>query len=173
MKRQNSKIRTLRKYYSANNVHEQAVSLRRFKKVLNNLVKTNHPEALVIAATLQCKNESDEDFFKRRSALLNKAIDLNFSPAMVELAEEYYDKQNYQKAFELYENAAKINHSYALKIIALNYELGLHGYKKNLEKARKFRDLALNGIVWSVHEGYEAECCDYDYCEDESEVNIL
>lgn len=153
------KVNTLRQYFTQ---ERQAVSFRRFKKVLNHLVSMKNPEALVIASSIQLEHTSDEEFMKKQEKLLKEAIDLDFAPAMVALAEIYYDKCDYDEAFRLYEKAADLNHAYALKILAVNYERGLHGYEKNLEKSTELRNRSKNGINWSIDKGYEAQFCDYD-----------
>lgn len=155
-----NRLETLYDYSSAKN----KVSIKRFKNVLSNLVKENNPEALVIASSINFRPKTvDEQTFETyRIRLLEKAISLKFSPAMVEMAEIFYEKQQYPQAFQLYEQAGALNHAYALKILALNYEFGWHGYEKNLSKANELKRRAGDAIVWNKCEGYNAKFCDSD-----------
>lgn len=158
MRKSLNHIKTVRNYFHGIN----DVSYRKFKKALDRLVEVEDPEGLVIAASTQLKNMSDEDFNEKRKKLLSKAIQLDFSHAMVALAEDYYHKQDNENAFKLYERAAKLNNAHALKVLSMVYELGIDGFEKDFIKAKELKERAQGGEVWNDYDGFNAERSDYE-----------
>lgn len=158
MKKSVNHLKTVRNYFNGNN----NVSYRKFKRALDNLVKSEDPEGLVIAASTQGKNMNDEEFNERRMKLLSRAIELEFSHAMVALAEDYYHKRNNEEAFKLYERAARLNNAHALKVLSMVYKLGIDGFEKDSVKAKELKERSKSGVVWSIDKGFDAERSDYD-----------
>lgn len=158
MKKQVDHLRTVRNYLNGN----ENVSDRRFKKALDKLIESEDPEGLIIASGTPCRRMSWEELEKRQEKLLNKAVALEFVPAMVALAEFYYNQKNYKKAFELYERAAKLNNAYALKVLAYTYRGGWDGFEKDVVRAESLMKRAENGTVWSMSKGFDAERSDYE-----------
>lgn len=158
MKKSVNHLKTVRNYFNGNN----NVSYRKFKRALDNLVKSEDPEGLVISASTQGKNMNDEEFNERRMKLLSRAIELEFSHAMVALAEDYYHKRDNKKAFKLYERAAKLNNAHALKVLSMVYKLGIDGFEKDSVKAKELKERAQVGEVWNDYDGFDAERSDYD-----------
>lgn len=138
------------------------VSDRRFKKASDKLIESEDPEGLIIASGTPCRRMSWEDLEKRQERLLMKAVELEFAPAMVALAEFYYNDKNYEEAFKLYERAAKLNNAYALKVLAYTLEGGWDGVKKDKVRAEALMRKAKNGTIWGSSKGFNAERSDYE-----------
>lgn len=159
MKESLNHIKTVQNYFYGIN----DVSYRKLRKHQIGLVEVKDPKGLVIAASTQLKNMSDEDFNERRKKLLSKAIQLDFSHAMIALAEDYYRKRDNENAFKLYERAAKLNNIHALKVLSVVYELGIDGFEKDFIKAKELKERAQCGEVWNDYDGFDAERSDYEW----------
>ena len=151
-------LKTVRNYFHG----IDNVSYRRFKKALDKLIELEDPEGLVIGAGMPNRRMSWEELEERQERLLIQAVEKEFVPAMVALAEYYYDKGSYKKAFELYERAAELNDAYAMKVLAYSYRGGFDGLKKNEKKAKALMEKSKHGINWSKSKGFDAERSDYD-----------
>lgn len=151
-------LKIVRNYINGTN----NVSYRKYKKALDRISDSKDPEALTVASSIQKRTISDQVFQERRINLLNKAIDLEFAPAMVAVAESYYHKKDYEQAFKLYERAAKLNNAHAIRELAFTYENGFYGFKKDKVRAEALRGKIKNGIVWNMDDGFDAQYSDYE-----------
>lgn len=132
------------------------VKPRILKKWLKKLIDIDDPEAILIMAAMQSNKMSDDFFTTYRYRLVEKSANLGFPPAISNLAEIYYHDGNYEKAYFLYEKAAALGESHALKVIAIAYKLGLYGYEKNLELADKYAENSKAAKCWDPFSGYNA-----------------
>jgi len=132
------------------------VKPRVLKKWLKKLIDINDPEAILIMSVMQSNKMSDDCYAVYRYGLVEKSANLGFPPAISNLAELYYNDGNYEKAYFLYERAAALGESHALKVLAIAYKLGLHGYEKNLELAEKYAKNSKSAKCWDPFSGYNA-----------------
>lgn len=148
-------LAVVRAYYK-DGVIKKSVSYRRYKHALRQLPTTNDPEAWYMASSIMPRTMNEDDYEVFRLNLIHKAIEANFAPAMVALAEIYWWQNDFEKAYTLYEQASKLNDSYALRELGRAYDLGHQSYPKDLEKAKWYFEKAKQGKHWTMEDGFLA-----------------
>lgn len=127
---------------------------RQVKKYVARLRESNYPEGLVIVASYNLFKDEAE-FNAEYIRLMSKAIDQNFVPAMLLLAEHYYQQNQMDKAIVLYEKAASMNYTHALRELSIAYQYGYYGYPKNPAKSHSYMEKSKTGIKWDFFDGFD------------------
>lgn len=129
---------------------------RRLKKCLKPLLDIGDSEAILLFNTLSTyKDEKKQGEHSLRIA--KQAASTGFPPAISHLAEIYYNKHEYTKAYPLYQQAADLEEAHALYVLSAVYEYGIDGFSKDLERAKTYKDRAEKAKKWDFHTGYNDE----------------
>ena len=148
----NEKEAILKKFRDHYN-NDHYINFRRLKKIIQPLINIEDAEALLLFGILL--SGSDSSSKERRSKqMLESAAKLEFPPAISTLAETYYNKGIYSKAYPLYYKAADLEEQHALFVLSAALKFGIDGLEKDLKLSQQYESRAEKAKKWDFITGY-------------------